>query len=183
MKRFMYLSIGVLCLSLSVLIGFHLGHQGAQAGQKTVTAQKFVLVDPDGNERGEWVADDKHVAFEMRSSNPQSGLTFYAYPSDGPSFVMGSPGARVDIKAGTRGARMLFSSNDSTGAAQLELHNTTSKTSISLANRNKSTLEIIQNTTHGRRLPRVLLGNSDLLKMRQMGSISVVGDSATVTIP
>ena len=58
MKRFMYLSIGVLCLSLSVLIGFHLGHQGAQAGQKTVTAQKFVLVDPDGNERGEWVADD-----------------------------------------------------------------------------------------------------------------------------
>jgi len=31
MKRFMYLSIGVLCLSLSALIGFHVGSRTAQA--------------------------------------------------------------------------------------------------------------------------------------------------------
>jgi hypothetical protein len=31
MKRFMYLSIGVLCLSVSALIGFHAGARTAQA--------------------------------------------------------------------------------------------------------------------------------------------------------
>jgi len=31
MKRFMYLSVGVLCLSLSALIGFHMGNRSAQA--------------------------------------------------------------------------------------------------------------------------------------------------------
>jgi hypothetical protein len=32
MKRFMFASIGLLCLSLSALIGFHIGHQTAHAG-------------------------------------------------------------------------------------------------------------------------------------------------------
>jgi len=37
MKRFMYLSIGLLCLSLSALIGFHVGSRTAEAQPEMVS--------------------------------------------------------------------------------------------------------------------------------------------------
>ncbi len=41
MKRFMYLSIGVLCLAMAALISFHIGSQRAEA-QTEIGAQYYV---------------------------------------------------------------------------------------------------------------------------------------------
>lgn len=43
MKRFMYLSIGVLCLMLAATVGYHLGSQTAQAqAPETITGYRVV---------------------------------------------------------------------------------------------------------------------------------------------
>jgi hypothetical protein len=67
MKRFMYLSIGLLCLSLSALIGLHIGHKTACAGHVNhntsglVAIQSFSLLDEYGvawsiNDNYEWIS-------------------------------------------------------------------------------------------------------------------------------
>ena len=47
MKRFMYLSIGVMCLMLSAAIGFHMGNRDARAQSGMVQGFSF-----DGNADG-----------------------------------------------------------------------------------------------------------------------------------
>ena len=60
MKRFMYVSIGLLCLSLSTLIGFHIGSRTAQAQAAapvvgfatTETGDEQLVIDTNG---GVWL--------------------------------------------------------------------------------------------------------------------------------
>ena len=72
MKRFMYLSIGVLCLSVSALIGFHVGSSNVQAGPD---AGKWALFQ--GKYRA--ISLDEDVGADMEAVfllNTETGKSF-----------------------------------------------------------------------------------------------------------
>ena len=62
MKRFMYLSIGVLCLMLAALIGFHIGNGAAIAQQDVISARGFQVINPDGQVLGTFSAANDTTA-------------------------------------------------------------------------------------------------------------------------
>lgn len=85
MKRFMYASIGVLCLSLSALIGFHVGSQTAQA-QVRGPVQGFAH---DGNEIGQYIYLDNGDVFFRRTTPVDVGGTNHpVYTNDWPDFQL-----------------------------------------------------------------------------------------------
>jgi hypothetical protein len=47
MKRFMYFSVGVLCLAIAVLIGFHMGARTAEAQSGSQMWQAFMFASGD----------------------------------------------------------------------------------------------------------------------------------------
>ena len=59
LKRFMFLSIGILCLMLSMVLGIHIGGQRAVAQGTTVKASSvhsgsFILQDESGKKKSSW---------------------------------------------------------------------------------------------------------------------------------
>jgi hypothetical protein len=191
MIRFMHLSIGVLCLSLATLIGFHTGQRSAQAQSETITAQRFVLVDSKGNKRGEWVGSEIASGFHMFHSDPRMEINM-STGTLGSALQLKSPTSTCNLGANKDNAKIGLASKDldeagkMTASGQMYLAASTDITQIRIDNPNKSSIEFFDD-----KQIRLILGNSVIpirlsgsdWEPRPMGSIVVIGDSATVTIP
>ena len=81
-KNFAFVSIGILCLVLSALIGFHIGGRSVQAQRYSVPgvveAKEFLLKDGDGNDRGAWYISDNgqaELALYDTDANPRLAIS------------------------------------------------------------------------------------------------------------
>ncbi len=194
MKRFMYLSIGVLCLMLAALIGFHLGQRSAHAQSDTITAQRFVLVDSTGQIRWEWKTSLDRSVFRMFDSE-RTHKARISVDSSSASCWLSTPSSSYSAAAGDYAASVHLGkrqNDDPDTYGHMWMDVTSEITYMALLNPVKSSIEFFeQGGKRNRNVRRLILGNSArdyrlvdrVSEARPMASIVVVGDSATVTIP
>ena len=90
MKRFMYLSIGVLCLMLAVVAGYHLGSQSAQAQvPEPITAYRVV----SGSSLTDHFVMLSNGDVYRQVHDPIYGATFNSPPTKVGNFWTGQGGA------------------------------------------------------------------------------------------
>jgi hypothetical protein len=187
--KVLYIIIGVL---LGVIImQARQGPRPARAQSDTITAEHFVLVDAQGNKRGEWRSTASGSQFLMLSDEPKSKFRVHV-GAHSSSFQLSSPKSLHSAAVNDNKVTVGIVTGDENVTNRLQTQVSQEFARIALISSNQSTIEFVkwggEETTYVRRL---ILGNTySPIRLddgsevsRPMGSIVVVGDSATITIP
>jgi hypothetical protein len=95
-KRFMFVSIGVLCLMVSALIGFHLGGQSAQAqAYEPIAAYRTVATGPSQNDVQHFVIWANGDVFRNRTYHGAGPVIFNDPANYVGNFYTGNSGVPV----------------------------------------------------------------------------------------
>jgi hypothetical protein len=194
MKRFMFASIGVLCLALSVLIGYHVGSRAALAQSETITARKFILVDSMGRRVGEWSHDGEKTKFQNFAKNTNINAALVTDEFGACLTLDARPSQVILLSCPTRSSMHLACCRDSL-VGTVSASADRKQSLIQLESPSRATMVFREKRPYPQLTRnRVVIGNThegmlpfgrDNRPMfsRPMASIVVVSDSATVKIP